>query len=201
MVCGACGHVHLSHAVESELCCHCRTALKLHPEESAIRIPRLCQIKQVTTARADRITSDDEERQWLGYELLTTYEFPKDNGAVSVAKAQVSCHSKLLLELSYAPATTISRVNLGWRRRENKNTMGFPVHPITGRWGGEKDLLGDVADDGGPEVGYVKITPYVQDRKNALLISFHEQWGAKESCEHEECEECFEARNRGGVSA
>jgi len=180
LVCGDYGHVHLGLAAESELCCHCRTTLKLHPKGSAVRIPHLYQIEQVTTARADQITSDDEERQRLGYELLTTHEFPKGNGVVSLVKAQVSCHGTPLLKLSYAPATTISRVNLGWRRRENKTAMGFPIHPTTGKWGGEKDLLGDAADDNGLEVGFMKITPYVQDRKNALLIRFREQWNAKD---------------------
>jgi hypothetical protein len=176
LVCGACGHAHLGDAAELELCCHCGTPLKLHPEGKAVRIPRLYQIEQVTTKRADRITSDDEERQRLGYELITTYEFPKENGVVKVAKAQVSCAGQPLLELSYAPATQISRVNLGWRRRENKNDMGFPIHPTNGQWGGEKDLRGDAADDDGPEVGFVKITPYVQDRKNALLVRFLGDW-------------------------
>ena len=176
LVCGACGHAHLGDAAELELCCHCGTPLKLHPDGKAVRIPKLYQIEQVTTKRADRITSDDEERQRLGYELITTYEFPKENGVVKVGKAQVSCDGQPLLELSYAPATQISRVNLGWRRRENKNDMGFPIHPITGQWGGEKDLRGDAADEDGPEVGFVKITPFVQDRKNALLMRFLGDW-------------------------
>ena len=176
LVCGACGHAHLGDAAELELCCHCGTPLKLHPDGKAVRIPKLYQIEQVTTKRADRITSDDEERQRLGYELITTYEFPKENGVVKVGKAQVTSDSQPLLELSYAPATQISRVNLGWRRRENKNDMGFPIHPITGQWGGEKDLRGDAADEDGPEVGFVKITPFVQDRKNALLMRFLGDW-------------------------
>ena len=180
LVCGACGHAHLGDAAELELCCHCGTPLKLHPEGKAVRIPRLYQIEQVTTKRADRITSDDEERQRLGYELITTYEFPKENVVVKVAKAQVSCAGQPLLELSYAPATQISRVNLGWRRRENKNDMGFPIQPTNGQWGGEKDLRGDAADDDGPEVGFVKITPYVQDRKNALLVRFLGEWQPKQ---------------------
>jgi hypothetical protein len=54
--------------------------------------------------------------------------------------------------------------------------MGFPIHPTNGQWGGEKDLRGDAADDDGPEVGFVKITPYVQDRKNALLVRFLGDW-------------------------
>ena len=176
MLCGACGHAHVGEAADQELCCHCGTPLKEHPDGKAIRIPKLYQIEQVSTRRAERITSDDEERQRLGYELLTTYEFPSENGVVKVAKAQLSSGGTPLLELSYAPATQISRINLGWRRRENKNDMGFPIHPISGRWGGEKEMRGEAADDDGPEVGFVKITPYVQDRKNALLLRFLTDW-------------------------
>jgi hypothetical protein len=186
LLCGVCGHAHLGSAIELELCRHCGAPLKEQPEGKAVRVPRLYQIEQVNTRRAERITSDDEERQRLGYELLTTYEFPQENGVVKVARAQVSSGGQPLLELSYAPATQISRINLGWRRRENRSDMGFPIHPISGRWGGEKQLAagggaeGDGAngagDDDSAEVGYVKITPFVQDRKNALLLQFANNW-------------------------
>jgi superfamily II DNA/RNA helicase len=179
LVCGACGHAHLGEAAQLELCCHCGTALKIHPEGKAVLIPKLYQIEQVNTRRADRITSDDEERQRLGYELLTTYEFPKENNSTKVTRAEVSSAGRPLLELSYSAATQISRINLGWRRRENREIMGFPIHPISGQWGAEKDIRGDLADDDGPEVGYVKITPYVQDRKNAMLVRFLEDWNPK----------------------
>jgi very-short-patch-repair endonuclease len=181
LLCGVCGHAHLGSALdEVELCRHCGAPLQEEPKGKAVRVPRLYQIEQVNTRRAERITSDDEERQRLGYELLTTYEFPQENGVVKVARAQVSSGGKPLLELSYAPATTISRINLGWRRRENRSDMGFPIHPISGRWGGEKQLEAGNATAGegeedAAEVGYVKITPYVQDRKNALLLQFPNQ--------------------------
>lgn len=186
LLCGSCGHAHVGPAIEMELCLHCGTPLKEQPEGKAVRVPRLYQIEQVNTRRAERITSDDEERQRLGYELLTTYEFPQENGVVKVARAQVSSGGHQLLELSYAPATQISRINLGWRRRENRSDMGFPIHPISGRWGGEKQLAASAGADGtgatgtgeddSAEVGYVKITPYVQDRKNALLLQFANHW-------------------------
>ena len=186
LLCGSCGHAHVGPAVEMELCLHCGTPLKEQPEGKAVRVTRLYQIEQVNTRRAERITSDDEERQRLGYELLTTYEFPQENGVVKVSRAQVSSGGQPLLELSYAPATQISRINLGWRRRENRSDMGFPIHPISGRWGGEKQLAASAGADGtgatstgeddSAEVGYVKITPYVQDRKNALLLQFANIW-------------------------
>ena len=178
LICGACGHTHLGEDAKQDLCCHCGAALKKHPDGTAIPIPSLYQIEQVTTKRAERITSDDEERQRLGYELLTTYEFPKENGQVRVALAEVSVAGQLLLSLSYGAATTISRINLGRRRRENPNNIGFPIHPSKGNWGKESDLStgADEDDDGDGDQGYVKITPYVQDRKNALLLRFHSAW-------------------------
>ncbi len=177
LICGACGHAHLGEDAIQELCCHCGASLKSFPDGTALKIPSLYQIEQVTTRRADRITSDDEERQRLGYELLTTYEFPKDNNQVRVAIAEVSVAGRSLLSLSYGAATQISRINLGRRRRENPTNIGFPIHPNKGTWGKESDLLTssdeEVVDS---EQGYVKITPYVQDRKNALLLRFHTQW-------------------------
>ena len=52
--------------------------------------PGHARLMGVNTRLAERITSNDEERQRLGYELLTTYEFPRENGVVKVARAQVN---------------------------------------------------------------------------------------------------------------
>ena len=180
LVCGSCGHAHLGEDAKLEVCCHCGASLKLHPDGNALRIPHLYQIEQVTTRRAERITSDDEERQRLGYELLTTYEFPKENNQVRVAVAEVSVAGRPLLALSYGAATQISRINLGRRRRENPNNIGFPIHPVKGLWGKESDLVAGDDDEGESEDGYVKITPYVQDRKNALLVQFRQEWTARD---------------------
>ena len=181
-ICGACGHAHLGEDATNELCCHCGIVLKKYPDGTAFEIPALYQIEQVTTKRAERITSDDEERQRLGYELLTTYEFPKENGQVRVALAEVSVAGKPMLTLSYGAATTISRINLGRRNRKTPTNIGFPIHPSKGSWGKESDLSAgaDEEDDADGDQGYVKITPYVQDSKNALLLRFHSAWEPKD---------------------
>ena len=172
LICGHCGHAHLGEDAELELCCHCKQPLKLQPDGLAVRVPKLYQIEQVVTKRADRITSNDEERQRLGYDLLTTYAFPRINGQVKVDKAQLLLNSEPLLELSYAPATTIRRINLGWKRRENPNDMGFPIHPVDGTWGKDKQLESSDDASDGDTIGFQKITPYAKDDKNALLIRF-----------------------------
>ena len=181
LVCGCCGHAHLGDDAKLEVCCHCGASLKLHPDGNALRIPSLYQIEQVTTRRAERITSDDEERQRLGYELLTTYEFPRENNQVRVAVAEASVAGRPLLTLSYGAATQISRINLGRRLRKEPGNIGFPIHPVKGLWGKESDLLaGGDDEDSESEDGYVKITPYVQDRKNAMLLRFHQEWTPRE---------------------
>ena len=121
------------------------------------------------TKRAERITSDDEERQRLGYDLLTTYAFPRVNGQVKVEQAQLLLNQEPLLELSYAPATTIRRINLGWKRRENPNDMGFPIHPVDGTWGKDKQLEDSDDAGDGDTIGYQKITPYAQDHKKPSM--------------------------------
>jgi hypothetical protein len=41
-------------------------------------------------------------------------------------------------------------------------------------------VAGGDDDEGESEDGYVKITPYVQDRKNALLVQFRQEWTARD---------------------
>jgi hypothetical protein len=97
---------------------------------------------------------------------------------VRVALAEVNVDGQPLLTLSYGAATQISRINLGRRNRKSPTNIGFPIHPTKGTWGKESDLSNgaDEEDDADGDQGYVKITPYVQDRKNALLIRFHSPW-------------------------
>ena len=47
-------------------------------------ILNLYRIEQVSTQRANRITSDEEERQRQGYEMITTLRFSEENGRARV---------------------------------------------------------------------------------------------------------------------
>ena len=71
------------------------------------------------------------------------------------------------MDVFFAPAARLWRINHGWRRGERS---GFTVDPQNGRWG-RRDAEDD-ADDGDPSVAQ-KITgvkPYVQDGRNILMI-------------------------------
>ena len=71
-----------------------------------------------------------------------------------------------------APSATISRINLGLRRRKDRRSYGFDINPVTGWWG---KGLGDDDDDGPQDPSRVaaqRVVPFVQDQKNALHLRF-----------------------------
>jgi hypothetical protein len=79
------------------------------------------------------------------------------------------------LVLTYSPAAQIWRINRGWRRRKNKEQLGFYINPITGQWS-KKDEPG-AADDGTSDDGLLdkvpnqQIVPFVEDHRNILILA------------------------------
>ncbi len=160
-VCPGCGGVH---AQEVERCHACGT-----PMAGATPIRSALRIDNVETVPVERITSNDEERQRQGFEVLTVFSWPRRAGALDIDIEEVTATSagKALAVLQYGEGTEISRLNLGLRRRKDQMKMGFGIDPATGRWttleteDGEKDPDREKA---------VRIVPIVQDNKNALLM-------------------------------
>jgi len=75
--------------------------------------------------------------------------------------------------LQYANSAEISRINKGLKRRKNQTVLGFPIDPRTGYWAKSEDE--NPEGDTDPDIERpVRIVPIVQDRKNALLIRFHD---------------------------
>jgi hypothetical protein len=105
----------------------------------------LYRIDQVSTRRADRITSDEEERQRQGYEVITTLRFAEQNGHRRFTPVAFSEAGDKLLSASYGPAATVWRINLGWRRRKNKSIFGFNIDVASGL---ERAWLTGVRDGG-----------------------------------------------------
>lgn len=173
VICGACGHAHFDEDSSLELCLNCEASLAPHPEGEGRPLQGLYRIEQVSTTKAEQITSDEEERQRLGYELLTTYRFARVNNRLAVTTVQVEEGGETLLELQFGGSTTIRRINLGWKRRQNPQIVGFPINVTTGRWG-NPDLAteeqDDEADEAPKELTHQRIVPYVEDTKNALVV-------------------------------
>ena len=83
-------------------------------------------MQNVATRRRDRINSDEEERFRLGYELKTGLRFARRGGVVSARHAEVITEDgETLASLVYGHATTLWRMNLGWRRRKGQRPDGL----------------------------------------------------------------------------
>ena len=80
----------------------------------------LIKLQNVSTKRVNRITSDEEERQRLGYNLATAYRFEVINGVESTTSAQIKCGEEVLGTIRYGDAANIWRINLGWARTSKR---------------------------------------------------------------------------------
>ncbi len=165
-ICPACGYGHFGGQKEYERCVNCDERI-----DSGRVIQNLYRIEQVSTQRINRITSDEEERQRQGYEMITTLRFSEENGQTRGEKVAVWENGELLLDLQYSPAATLWRVNLGWHRRKEKFIYGFGVDPYTGEWTRDSQAPIDAEDDSVKDGKTVtRITPFVEDTRNVLLF-------------------------------
>lgn len=168
-ICPECGYGHFGSQMDDERCNSCHARM-----EGGMHLVNLYRVENVSTRRAMRITSDEEERMRLGYEMQTTIQYAQENGTLQVIKTVFSEEGKDILKLHYGPAATVWRINLGWRRRKNKSIYGFNINPNTGIWSKDIQAPVDVDDDATSEEtseAGQRIIPYVEDRRNVLIIS------------------------------
>lgn len=165
-VCLSCGYVRELNSAEAgpDLCENCNSiALQ--------RIAPLLRLQNVSTRRRDRINSDEEERTRLGYEVRTGLRFKEISGQPQFQSAEVIHSSEKKLNLQYGSAATIWRINLGWKRRKNKEQHGFVLDLEKGYWQKSDELPDDddVTDPLGPRTN--RVVPFVEDRRNCLVLS------------------------------
>ncbi|ABK44516.1 DEAD/DEAH box helicase domain protein [Magnetococcus marinus MC-1] len=164
-LCPACGYGHFGDQKEFELCVNCA-----EPLEGGRNLVSLYRIEQVSTRRATRITSDEEERQRQGYETITTLRYAEENGLPRFTPLKVSEGSDDLLEIRYGPSSTLWRINLGWRRRKEKSIYGFNIDVTSGIWSKDEQAPEDVDDSVEQGKTVQRITPYAEDRRNILIL-------------------------------
>jgi ATP-dependent helicase YprA (DUF1998 family)/very-short-patch-repair endonuclease len=161
--CAACGYLHPIFGGEGlDLCERCgnRLSTPLQP---------LFRLQNVSTKRADKINSDEEERLRLGYEIKTGMRFAEHGGHLSYRTAQVTLDGAAVATLTYGHAATLWRVNLGWARRSNKEQHGFVLDVERGYWARNQQDVED--DDQDPQSARTRrVIPYVEDRRNCLLL-------------------------------
>lgn len=173
-LCPVCGYGHFRTQRDADRCISCGASL-----DEAKVIKYLYRIENVATRRVERITANEEERVRQGYEMQTTLQFAEADGKLQRMKATVKDDQGPLLELQYGPAATIWRMNYGWKRRKNKSDQGFLINPVTGQWkGGENGAGDDDSDDASPDKTTPQtIVPFVEDRRNILVVMPHPRLG------------------------
>ncbi|MBF0098030.1 MAG: DEAD/DEAH box helicase [Magnetococcales bacterium] len=168
-LCPACGYGHFGDQKEFELCVNCAT-----PLEEGRNLIDLYRIEQVSTRRATRITSDEEERQRQGYETATTFRYTEENGLPRFTSLKISEGHDELLNIRYGPTANLWRINLGWRRRKEKSIYGFNIDVASGIWSKDAQASEDVNDTLEQGKSVQRITPYVEDRRNILILQSKE---------------------------
>ncbi len=172
--CENCGYFHPIPGTDDgpDLCEHC--GFMLGPQMQS-----LFRLQNVSTARRDRINSDEEERQRLGYELRTGVRFA-DRGAGNVSgetiarTAVVMKGGRTIARLTYGNAATLWRVNLGWTRRKNKDQLGFVLDTERGFWARtDQESAEDPQDPLSSSTR--RVIPYVEDTRNCLLFRLEEE--------------------------
>ena len=164
-LCPVCGHLHpLQEGVYNpDRCEHCDHLLEAP-------LGALMRMQNVSTRRRDRINSDEEERMRMGYDLRTVVRFAHNRQATTTRLATVHApDGSELLRLTYGQAATIWRINLGWRRRKDKEVFGFVLDTERGYWAKNEDAPEDDPDDP-MSASRQRVVPYVEDRRNCLLV-------------------------------
>jgi superfamily II DNA/RNA helicase len=165
-LCPACGYGHFDTDVDHELCVNCQSRL----DGGLPTLLDLHRIDQVSTKRADRITSDEEERQRQGYEVITTLRFAESEGRRRFTPVDFIEGGDTLLRASYGPAATVWRINLGWRRRKTKTIFGFNIDVASGEWSRDEQAPDEAMDDAPTGRTVQRIIPFVEDRRNVMVL-------------------------------
>jgi hypothetical protein len=180
-VCDACGYHH-PRQPGLEICEGCGERLDG-------TWPNLLQIQTVITRRRERINADEEERNRVGFELRTTYRFvPRGNQPGALDGQLLPADGIPLATVFYGDSAEVRVTNLGRRDRKNKNIYGFWLDLVKGRWLTEKEAAQDDEDDEDDlEAGLrdvqrkALVTPYVQDRRNILVLRWAQEVSPEEA--------------------
>ncbi len=172
--CTYCGYLHpITDGEGPDLCEWCGEPLEP-------LMTNLLRMQNVVAKRRDRISSDEEERFRLGYDIRTGVRFVKHDGHLSHRGAEVVVKGQVIAKLTYAQAAVLWRINLGWTRRKNKHQFGFVLDIERGYWARNEQMGEDDPDDPlSPRTE--RVVPYVEDRRNCLLFEPLEPYDHEET--------------------
>lgn len=167
-LCDSCGYLNPVNASGGpDLCERCET--KLPPP-----LHQLFRLQNVSTKRRDKISSDEEERMRLGFEIKTAVRLSEKDGRLLCRTATVEHDDAVVARLTYGQTARLWRINYGWTRRKTKEDRGFVIDIERGYWErNEQDADGDPEDPMSPK--RLKVIPFVEDDRNCLLIELGER--------------------------
>lgn len=171
--CPTCGHLH--DTTDGTVVDSCESCGVLLDGE----LGSLLRLQKVHTTPVDRISSDEEERQRQGYEVISGYRFARRDGRLSRRIAKVTKPDGTeLATLQFGDTATLWRLNLGWRRRKEQSLFGFVLDIDKGKWATNQDLPEGESDDVDDPLGNVtrRVIPYVEDTRNMLLLKPEADW-------------------------
>ncbi|MGW7568975.1 protein kinase domain-containing protein [Streptomyces tendae] len=144
----------------------------------------LLQLHTVYTTRRERISSDEEERRRAGYRMETSYRFQDHGARKGRLNASVTDSGGVpLADLAYGDSATVRITNLGRVRAKKDEPAGYWLDLADGRWMNDKDAAeasGDsselpmVEEDGKERRRKKRVIPYVEDRRNILVLTLDE---------------------------
>lgn len=173
-LCSTCGYGHLqANGALPDLCENCNQPLLATGE-----VRDMVQLQNVTAKRWERITSDEEERQRIGYDLQTAFRFTEQDGEIDARCGEITINNNVLGAMTYGDAARIWRINLGWLRREDQGQRGFVLDVERGYW--ESNKTAETNDPTDPMSQRLeRVVPFVEDRRNALVLRFTVQQDLK----------------------
>jgi very-short-patch-repair endonuclease len=164
--CGRCGYHH-EVAPGNDRCEMCGTALS-EP------LTGLLPLHTVFTRQRERISSDEEERRRAGFRVVTSYRFQDHGDRPGQLDAIIrDAADAPVARLSYGDSATVRRTNLGPTRKPPEEADGFLLDPVTGKWETKNHAAaepGGSDDDDQPADRCVRVIPFVQDRRNILVL-------------------------------
>ena len=173
--CDHCGY-HYEGSAGVDVCDMCQEPLQG-------RRTNLLHLHTVFTTPRERISSDEEERRRAGFRLETSYAF-QDHGA---RKGRLTSHvtdaqGAPVLDLDYGDSATVRITNLGRVRDKRGEPDGYWLDLSDGRWLNDKAASEAIEGTGMPVVDQdgtekrrkKRVLPYVEDRRNILVVTLDE---------------------------
>ncbi|WP_329098528.1 protein kinase domain-containing protein [Streptomyces sp. NBC_01439] len=173
--CDGCGY-HYAVKVGADVCDMCAEPLRS-------KRTGLLHLHTVYTTPRERISSDEEERRRAGFRLETSYAF-QEHGA---RKGRLTSHvtdveGAPVLDLDYGDSATVRITNLGRVRDKEGEPDGYWLDLGDGRWLNDRAAadaiegtgMPVVDEDGNEKRRKRRVLPYVEDRRNILVVTLDE---------------------------